>query len=237
MTGLDQRQPQGKARLSVRGLAGQQDRRRALRQGCGGARRGRRAGAARDGRRRRRRWASRFIADENPRLAAGAHGRRLLWRAARYRGRRHRHQGQILHRRVPARDLDALGKPAASLGTVGVVAPKGEIPLDAHHARSGGNSSPAGAAEAGRHRSSRHRGLQPWSGPIPSRRRRDRGCGLHQHHPRSYGLSRQLRALPRRQAAAVQRSGARRRRCGRSIADAEHADAFIAAAQGARAAR
>ena len=40
----------------------------------------------------------------------------------------------------------ALGKPAASLGTVGVVGPKGEMPLVPHHARSGGNPSPAGAS-------------------------------------------------------------------------------------------
>ncbi len=38
--------------------------------------------------------------------APGADGGGFLWRPARHGRRRHRHQGQILHRRLPARDLD-----------------------------------------------------------------------------------------------------------------------------------
>ena len=60
----------------------------------------------------------------------------------------------------------ALGKPAASLGTVGVIGPKGDDAAHPHHARPGGNPRPAGATEKGRRRASRHRSLQPRPGPV-----------------------------------------------------------------------
>ena len=107
-----------------------------------------------------------------------------------------------------------LGKPAASLGTVGVVGPKGETPLQPHHPGSGGNPPSAGGAQARRRRASRHRGLQPWPGSISAGRRGGVGRGFHQPHPRSYGLPRHLRGLPRRQAAAVHRNGGGWRRGG-----------------------
>ena len=44
--------------------------------------------------------------------------------------------------------------------------------------------------KARRRRSSGARSLQPWPGSVPAGRRGDRGRRLHQHHPRSHGLSR-----------------------------------------------
>ena len=121
---------------------------------------------------------------------AGAHGRRVLRRAARDRRRRHRHQRQNLRRRVPAPDLDAAGQQAASLGTVGVVTPKGEIALDTHHARSGGN--PRLLAQL-KQDGVDHLALEASSHGLDQYRLdgvKIVGGGLHQHHPRSSGLSR-----------------------------------------------
>ncbi|MEJ0042994.1 MAG: Mur ligase domain-containing protein [Rhizomicrobium sp.] len=64
------------------------------------------------------------------RAAPCARGGPLLRRPAAHRRRRHRHQGQVLHRRLRARDLGArwASRPPA-LGTVGLVTPSGDVPL------------------------------------------------------------------------------------------------------------
>ena len=128
----------------------------------------------------------------------------------------------------------ALGKPAASLGTVGVVDAQRRNAADPHHARSGGDPSPAGGAEAGRHRSSRHRSLQPWPGPVPAGRRDDRGAAASPTSPATIWIItptfEDYLAAKLRLFTEVVTDG------GVAVvnADAEHADAFIAAAQDAR---
>ena len=120
----------------------------------------------------------------------------------------------------------ALGKPAASLGTIGVVTPKGEIAAHPHHARSDGNSSPAGAVESTT-ASSIWPSKRPatawistgWTASISRRR-------LHQHHPRSPGLSPDLRGLPRRQAAPVLAKWCGRTASRSSMPMPTHADTF-----------
>ena len=156
----------------------------------------------------------RFIADENPR-AGLAHLASLFFAGqpeivAAVTGTKGKSSIVAFLREI----WTALGKPAASLGTVGVIGPKGEMPLVAHHAGPGGDSRTAGAAEDRRRRSSGDRGFQPWPGSAPAGRREDFRLRVHQHHPRPYGLSSDLRGLPRRQAAAVHRSGEGWRRRG-----------------------
>ena len=97
----------------------------------------------------------------------------------------------------------ALGKPAASLGTVGVIGPNGAMPLshttpdpvEIHEllAQLKGDGVDHLAIEASSHGLDQHRldGVKI------------AGLRLHQHHPRPYGLSPDLRGLPRRQAAPV----------------------------------
>ena len=65
---------------------------------AGAGRRSRGAGRALHRRRKSARWAWR------------GWRRHILRRPARHRRRRHRHQGQILHRRLPARNLDGAGQ-------------------------------------------------------------------------------------------------------------------------------
>ena len=106
----------------------------------------------------------------------------------------------------------ALGKRAASMGTIGVVTPTGEIqlnhttpgPIELHRILAGLKRDGIDylAVEASSH------GLDQFrldGADIAAVR-------LHQHHPRPYGLSPDLRGLSRLQAAAVPRIGARRRR-------------------------
>ncbi len=86
-----------------------------------------------------------------------------------------------------------LGKPAASLGTVGVIGPRGALPLnhttpdpvEIHEllARLKAEGVDHLAIEASSHGLDQHR-LDGGE---------DRGRGLHQHHPRPYGLSLDLR--------------------------------------------
>ena len=59
---------------------------------------------------------------------AGAHGGSYFGAQPEDRRRRHRHQRQNLRRRVPAPDLGELAQ-AASMGTIGVVAPTARSPL------------------------------------------------------------------------------------------------------------
>ena len=110
----------------------------------------------------------------------------------------------------------ALGKPAASLGTVGVVGPNGEIAAHAHHARSGGNSCTCWRElKRGWRRASGHRGLQPRPGSIPAGRRDDVGAAASPTSPATiWIITPTFERLPRGQAAAVHRSGGggRRRR-------------------------
>ena len=170
----------------------------------------------------------RFIADENPRAAAGAHGARSFSaRQPEDRRRRHRHQGQDLRSsRSCARSGRRWRKAGAAWARSAWSTPKGEMPLDAHDARSRSRCTPAGAAEAGRRRSSGAGGLQPRARSVSSRRRGDRGGGLHQHHPRSYGLSRRLRGIPRRQAAPVHAKWCSEGGVAVVNADAAHAERF-----------
>ena len=156
----------------------------------------------------------RFIADDNPRRALARHASAFFDAqpeiVAAVTGTKGKSSIVAFLREI----WTALGKPAASLGTVGVVTPKGEIPLKhttpdpieihrllAQLKRDGIDHL---ALEASSHGLDQYRldGVD------------DRGRGLHQHHPRSHGLSRDLRALPRRQAAPVRRNRARRRRRG-----------------------
>ena len=129
-------------------LTGKQDRRRALCEGCGGARRRRRAGPPAMARRRRRRWACASSPTKIPAPALARLGRGFLWRPARDRRGRHRHQGQVLHRRLPARDLDGAGQARRQPGHGRRGRAEGRDAALAHHARSGGDSRIAGAAES-----------------------------------------------------------------------------------------
>ena len=105
----------------------------------------------------------------------------------------------------------AQGFVAASLGTVGVVSPSGTQmlkhttpdPIELHGilaalAKDGREPSRPGSVE---------------SRPATAPRRRHRVCRwrLHQHLPRSFGLSRQLRGLFRAEAPPVHRVAAARR--------------------------
>ena len=119
-----------------------------------------------------RRWACASFADANPRLrlakfaaafygaqpdvvaaVTGTKGKSSIVAFMREIWTRHGHSGRSAgHRR---RD-HAQGRDAA----------------EPHHARSGGNSCPAGAAESRRRRSPGDRGVQPWPGPAPAGWRR-----------------------------------------------------------------
>ena len=129
----------------------------------------------------------------------------------------------------------ALGKPAASLGTVGVVGPEGRnaacrtprpirwrfIALLAQLKKDGVEHL---AIEASSHGLDQYRldGVKIV------------GARLHQHHPRSYGLSRRPSSITSPPSCGCSREVVAADGVAVINADAEHADAFIAAAQRAR---
>ena len=221
-----QRQPQGEARLSVRRAVRKQDRRRALRERCGGARRGRRAGRAGDGGRGQR--AGRALSSPTKIPAPGWRSWRRLSLApspttvAAVTGTKGKSSIVAFLREI----WTALGKPAASLGTVGVVGPKGEMPLshttpdpvEIHRllAQLKTDGVDHLAIEASSHGLDQYR----LDGVV------DRGRGLHQHHPRSYGLSPDLRGLPARPSCACSREVVAEGGVAVINADADHADAL-----------
>ena len=101
----------------------------------------RRAGRARRWRPRSRRWAcasspTKIRAPRLARLAAAFFGAQPDTVAA-VTGTKGKSSIVAFLREI----WTALGKPAASLGTVGVVGPEGRNAADAHHARSGGDPS------------------------------------------------------------------------------------------------
>src|SRR6266566_9148287 len=69
----------------------------------------------------------------------------------------------------------ALGHPAASLGTLGLVSPAGRRP--------GGLAARSRRAGGARRRACGDRSVEPWSGAIPSRRCRGDRRGIHQSDP------------------------------------------------------
>ncbi len=99
----------------------------------------------------------------------------------------------------------ALGHRAASIGTIGIVSPRGETygslttpdPVALHR------SLDALAGDGVTHLG--HRGILARPRPISARRLAYRRRRLHQYHARSSRLSSELRGLSRRQAAAVRR--------------------------------
>ncbi len=156
----------------------------------------------------------RFIADENPR-AGLAHLASLFFTGqpeivAAVTGTKGKSSIVAFLREI----WTALGRPAASLGTVGVIGPKGEMPLshttpdpvEIHEllARLKQDGVDHLAIEASSHGLDQHR--LDWREDIRLR--------VHQHHPRPYGLSSHFRGLPHRQAAPVHRSGEGGRRRG-----------------------
>ena len=163
--------------------------------------------------------ASRCVADDNPR-------RRLALMAARFFARQPRiiaavtgTSGKTSIAEFTRQIWQLLGRRAASLGTLGLVAPGGSEYLLPHHARS--DRSPSAPRRAGRcrHRSSGDGGLHPRPRPVPPRRGESRGRRLHQSHPRPSRLPRHHGRLSRRQAAALRRGDGVRRH-GRAQPDA-----------------
>ena len=100
-----------------------------------------------------------------------------------------------------------LGHASASIGTIGLVSPKRTVygslttpdPIALHRAARRNRA-------RGRHASG-VRGLVARARSVSARRRAHRRRRLHQSVARPHGLSSRRRALPRRQAAAVPRSG------------------------------
>ena len=189
-------------------------------------------GRARTGRRGRSAGRASSSPTKIPALGLARMAAAFLRRPARNRRRRHRHQGQILHRRLPARDLDGAGQAGGQPGHGGRGRAQGRDaarptprPIRWRFIACWRELKQDGvdhlAIEASSHGLDQYR----LDGVTIV------GARLHQHHPRSSGLSPHLRGLPRGQAAAVHRSGGGRTAWRWSIADAEHADAFIAAAK------
>ena len=132
--------------------------------------------------------------------------------AARFYGRQPRHiaavtgtSGKTSTASFVRQLWTALGRKAASIGTLGIEAPGREPdatlttpePIALHQA--------AGRARGGGGRASRHRGLEPRPRPAAARRAADRGRRLHQPRPRPLRLSWRHRGLSRGQAPAVRR--------------------------------
>ena len=204
-------QPRGEAGRSVLCAGRQQDRRRALHRcrDCRPARSRSRAII-----RRQAIAACRSSATPNPRralaLAAAKFYPRQPATIAAVTGTSGKTSVAAFTRQIWQR----LGHASASIGTIGLVSPKRTIygslttpdPIALHRqldeiARDGVTHL---AFEASSH------GLDQY----PARRRADRRRRLHQPVARPHGLPSRRRALSRRQAAAVPRSGRRRRRRG-----------------------
>jgi len=108
-----------------------------------------------------------FISSAQCAPRARARRRQVLSASACHHRRCHRHQRQDLGRRFLAPDLGVVGLPAASIGTVGVVSPKGEIygslttpdPIDLHRTldRLAGEGVTHLALEASSHGLDQHR--------------------------------------------------------------------------------
>ena len=210
-------------------LAGSQDRRRALHR-CGGRRRrgrGRgRPSAAGDCRCRsssrpiraaRWRWPRRNFFPRQPATIAAVTGTSGKTSVAAF-------TRQIWQR---------LGHASASIGTIGLVSPKRTIygslttpdPVALHRQLD--------EIATRRRHPSRVRGLLARARPVSARRRAHRRRRLYQSLPRPHGLPSRRRALSRRQAAAVPRSGDAD---GAAVISADH-DCSQAVIDAARAAR
>ena len=100
----------------------------------------------------------------------------------------------------------ALGHPAASLGTLGLVSPEGTAARRADDAGPGRAASRSGGIGRGRDRARRDRGVEPRSGAIPARRHRSVGRGIHQFDARSSRLSRRHGIVSRGETAAFRRA-------------------------------
>ena len=130
--------------------------------------------------------------------------------------RRHRHQRQDLGRPFHrARSGRALGHPAASLGTLGLVTPHGRRPgaLTTPDPVALHRDLAALAASGIDHVGDR--GVEPRPRPVPPRRGGGRRRRLHQPDARPSRLPWRHGALPRRQGASVHRAAdaGRRARC------------------------
>ena len=105
----------------------------------------------------------------------------------------------------------ACGKPAAGLGTLGLIAAGVRTRCGPDDPRSGQSRADAGGARARRHPARCHGGLVARSRPVPPRWGAAGGRSVHQPDARSPRLSRLGGGLPRRQAATVRRAAAARR--------------------------
>ena len=103
------------------------------------------------------------------------------------------------------------GRQAASLGTLGLIAPGLRSGPGPDHTRSGGAGRDAGTARPRRRPARRDGGLVARARPVPPRRRAPGGRGVHQPDARPSRLSRLGGRLSGRQAAAVRRTAADRR--------------------------
>ena len=173
-----------------------------------------------------------FVRVGNARRALALVAAKFYPRQPQNHRRRHRHQRQDLRRRLHAADLDArLAISAASIGTVGIVSPRGETygslttpdPVALHR------SIDTLAGEGVTHLADRS--VLAWARSISARRSAHRGRRLHQHHraiistiiraskpisPPSCGCSRSWSSPAR--AAVID-------------VDHDHADAVVAAAK------
>ncbi len=161
-----ERQPRGQARLSVRRACREHDRRRALHRRCGEARRGRGAGAPRCRAAKPKRWAcasspTKIRACGLARMAAEFFGAQPNTIAA-VTGT----NGKSSVVALPAPDLDRAGQACRQPGHGRRGRARRRDRAAAHHARPGGNPSPAGAAETRRRRSSGAGSFQPRARPV-----------------------------------------------------------------------
>ena len=212
IAGDHRRQPAGRARRSVRRPAGRRADGRALHRRRGGARRRRRCWRRRapPGRPacRRVRCIDRSRAAPPP----GA-DRRGAGRAAAAR----RWSPSPAPTARPARSSScassgpSAGEPAASLGTLGLIAPGFDAGPGPDHARPGQPGRDAGRPGARRRAARGDGGLLARAGPVPPGRRAAGGGGVHQPDARPPRLPRHAGGLPRGQAAAVRRAAARGR--------------------------
>ena len=155
-----------------------------------------------------------FVAVQNPRRALALAAAKFFPRQPGDHRGRHRHQRQDIRGRVRAADLAAARSCVSQHRHHRAGLAQAHHLRIADHAGSGRAASRARRNRAGRRQPSRAGGVVAWPRPVPPRRRAHRGRRLYQPVARPHGLPSRRRALSRRQAAAVPRSGAAGRRRG-----------------------